>query len=293
MTHPASNNQSSNHNPHYLVHSKAVVSMVGSENCTCTIGDVLMKDYKSHKGIRSELLTKPCIDLDILEIARTNHRKKSMDMAVGVCNYDVVSRLYSGHRLLLVELKLDCDGRRFNITASELEGKVAHTRQVLVVNELVDSKNIFVFPEDKLAQALSNLSKWKRGSNSSAYAEYVFLDETGLNNLLSVETDFPIIYIYSKEKRILPDFFKLMKEFEADQDVEKLMDSLDRLVRSWQAIYDKLKQQYNIPEAKNVLESTIEGMSQVIEKMPPGDDRTYFQDELENMNRKLRGLESE
>lgn len=263
----------------HIPDSKPVINSASPEQSRCKFGEVLAKDYGSNTfGFDDKVLSSPCIDLDTWEISRSGSNDCTMDAAVGIASFNTVSRKRSNHRLLLVEMKLGVTGARFNPRKGELEGKVTHSRAVLLVNHNVDPHNFFIVPTDYLSQALNELSRWKRGSGSAALASWEFLDPPRFNNLISLETDFP--YIPKTD----------IKAIEDDIKAAVYSDAICKAIRRWMDVAQDYANRFVVEEARFILQNLIKITTEKIKDIEDEEEREYLTLELEDARNQLLGL---
>ena len=126
-----------------------------------------------------------CMDVDAYE--RQGHydqQKNTVDAVIGIsaCN----NKRLSKHRLLLIELKTNCK-KPNNLSKSELETKVTHTKGILGAELTINKGSLVVFDEPYIAQAIHWLtSKQREGGEICNITAWSVKDFQ--NNIRSIKT---------------------------------------------------------------------------------------------------------
>lgn len=127
-------------------------------HCASTLNAVSERDYpkKNYFDTRIE-----CLDMDTYEKKCGGNADCTVDAVIGVSN--CVNKVTSSHRLLLVELRMLYVNAN-NLSKTELEQKVIHTKDLLGSELSIDKNNIFVFTDNVAPQARSFITRLMQGS---------------------------------------------------------------------------------------------------------------------------------
>ena len=156
----------------------------------CSFGAIVEKDSPGKSfGFDNRLLSVECIDADQVETDKSGSNEKTMDLIMGLADFDDVRQEYRRMYLLPVELKLNCSS--FNLKLSDLRGKDEHTR--LSFNGNFAQRSVFVFTEKVVGQAINNLNRWKRGTESNDIKHWLMIAPNQLNGLVKFRADFPYV----------------------------------------------------------------------------------------------------
>lgn len=126
--------------------------------CKSTLNDVSNRDYPNTNYFNPDI---ECLDMDTFETqTRHGYQDKTVDAVIGVGAYS--NNRFGNGRLLLVELRIGYKNAD-NLSKSELEGKVIHTKQLLSAQTKCDKNSIFIFSEKVAPQALRWMESHKHG----------------------------------------------------------------------------------------------------------------------------------
>lgn len=129
------------------------------KHCASTLNAVSERDYpkKNYFDTRIE-----CLDMDTYETNNCGGNADcTVDAVIGISNCD--NKVASSHRLLLVELRMGYV-KANNLSKTELEQKIKHTKDLLGSELSIDKNNIFVFTDNVAPQARSFMNRLMQGS---------------------------------------------------------------------------------------------------------------------------------
>lgn len=170
--------------------AEAIASCKSQTSHCFSFGEIVGKDSPGKSfGFDSRILNMKCLDLDMIEADARGANDKTMDLAVGVSEYDNCLCEYSSYSLLPIELKLNCV--KFNLKEQDLRAKDKHSRDVLKEEIKCSETSVFLFPENLVRQARSFLGRWRRGTGSSRLNKWEFLSARDLNVYIRFSEDYP------------------------------------------------------------------------------------------------------
>lgn len=241
-----------------------------------TFGEIVKKDSGDKTfGFSDRILGMQSLDIDKIEDSRSTNKNSTMDLAIGIADFDNTNCTFSNECLLFIELKLN--STTFNLKPSYLCSKDKHTRAMDWNDLSLCQTSVFVFPEKVIGKAKSNLRSWQLGSGGASMKNWVFLSPADFNGYIKFEEDYPynpitdfgIIdtkiasfvskeqfeacanYIYTEVKEKLEYFHNHCKEQEVRHIVENLQATRQRLLPN---LPDKIEAEY----LKLVIEEVIE-----------------------------------
>ena len=111
------------------------------DSCTDTLQNVSNKDYPDRYSFDSRI---ECLDIDAYERNVCGENPdNTVDAVIGVCNCKNDKRK-TMPRLMLLELRMDYESNR-NLSVSQMTKKVAHTRDLLGGDVLIEPNSYFIF----------------------------------------------------------------------------------------------------------------------------------------------------
>lgn len=148
-----------------------------------TFGNVVQKDSSGKSfGFAQRILDMNCWDMDSIEVAQHGSNDMTMDLVLGLEDFDDVRQVAATKYLLPVELKLNCVA--FNLRATELTGKDEHTRQY-DMGIRFGSNSVFLFTNRVVGQVKHVLDKnYLQFSISDFDKEYLNLALNDIAGLL-------------------------------------------------------------------------------------------------------------
>lgn len=155
-----------------------------------SFGEIVGKDSPGKSfGFAPRILDMKYLDLDMIETDAKGDNDNTMDLAVGVSEYDDCLCVNSSNSLLLVELKLNCG--KFNLKERDLLSKDKHSREMCKEEIKCSDASVFLFPENLVRQARNFLERWRRGSGSSRLNKWEFLSAKDFNVYIHFSEDYP------------------------------------------------------------------------------------------------------
>lgn len=100
-----------------------------------------------------------CLDLDAYEKSISNQADATMDASVGIADYE--NHRKSNKRHLLIELKLGHKSSN-NIGIKKLLQKYNHSRKDILINDRVDDKALFIYPDNIVPQAKHYFNRYAK-----------------------------------------------------------------------------------------------------------------------------------
>ena len=157
-----------------------------------SFNNILRKDYHNKPfGFLPRIQQTLCLDIDKIETDNGGNNDNTMDLTIGIAKYDDTLQTFSSHRLLPVELKLDCKSF-VRLRKDDLVRKDRHTRDILNGFAITtDSHSIFLFTEDVAPSAKSGKSRWEKGSNSHSLKYWEMMSPKEYNSYIQFKEDFP------------------------------------------------------------------------------------------------------
>lgn len=175
--------------------------------CKSTLNDISNRDYPNTNYFYSDI---KCLDMDTYEnnILRKDLSEHTVDAVIGIANYKK-NHAYDP-RLLLVELRINYKSTS-NLSKSEMEGKVSHTKALLGGEISINKESIFIFNNKLISQAKWWFNREKRTGGELSHCEAWSIKEfsTNINSIL----DFPYQPIH-KEKDIIDNIQQYENELD-------------------------------------------------------------------------------
>ena len=195
--------------------------------CKATLQDISDRDYSSGSYQFDPRIE--CLDMDVYErVICQGNPDKTVDAVIGICTCGSDKRK-SNPRLMLIELRMDYESVK-NLSATNLLGKVRHTKNLLGSGILIDNKSYFIFDKKIFNQARRWFSD--KGNERGGMKNFVVYSVEDFNcNVLSYD-DLPYIPIHSPEQ-IRKDIHKHIK----NKDIKALLKSLTY----WLKVVEKYK----------------------------------------------------
>lgn len=126
--------------------------------CGSTLNEVSNRDYPGKDYFNKEIL---CLDMDIYEknVLHSESPDCTVDAVIGISSYES-SRTHNP-RLLLIELRIDYKNIA-NLSKSEMERKVTHTKSLLSGEKAIEKGCLFIFNDSISSQAKNWFSRQER-----------------------------------------------------------------------------------------------------------------------------------
>lgn len=180
-----------------------------------------------------------------------------MDLLVGIANFDDNLRKYSSMSVLPIELKLNCVS--FNLKKADLKNKDIHTRR-FNLGTIFTKESLFLFPQNLISVAQSNLNRWSKGSNAAEVENWVFISPEQINAYIHFEEDYPY-----QPKTDFQVISSQIDTFIQNGNIEGCANYLDGEIRER---VERLRAQYMKDEVVYVINQLEEKMDQVYSKLP-------------------------
>ena len=166
------------------------------DSCGETLLNVSNRDYPGRYSFDSRI---ECLDIDSYErnVCGQNP-ENTVDAVIGVCNCKNNKRK-TLCRLLLLELRMDYESNR-NLSVTQMTRKVAHTKELLGGDILIDANSFFIFDNAVSEQA----KRWfanKRKEGGSFKNCFAWSVNDFYTNVISYD-DLPYTPQYDKERII-------------------------------------------------------------------------------------------
>lgn len=128
-------------------------------HCASTLNAVSERDYPNKNYFDAHI---ECLDMDTYEKkCCSGNAECTVDAVIGISKCD--NKVTSSHRLMLVELRMLYINAA-NLSKSELEQKVNHTKDLLGSELPIYKNNVFVFTDNVAPQARSFMNRLMQGS---------------------------------------------------------------------------------------------------------------------------------
>lgn len=218
-------------------------------------------------GFSERILNTLCIDMDEIETDRGGSNKNTMDLTIGIAEYDETLQSFSFNRILPVELKLGCD--TFNrIKKKDLLDKDKHTRDLLnSLSILTDKHSIFIFTKEVTPSAIYNKSRWDKESNSNDIKNWKMMSPSDYNEYIKFKEDYPYKAISD-----LIAISKTISDLFAQQDFDRCIDYIDKQKKE----AEKYKIKYNLNECQKIAETLISSINNNLTNIIPPPYNEFF-----------------
>lgn len=230
----------------------------GIQNFIDTFENVVHKDSPGKNfGFDARILAMQCIDMDEVEKAQSGSNDRTMDLVLGLSDFDDVRQAFSRSYLLPVELKLNCVA--FNLGVTELMGKDTHTRSYnLGIG--YGATSVFLFTEDVIGRATNAFGRWRRGTNAKRTKEWEVMTPQKFNSSVKFSADFP--YVPQTDMNFVE---QQVRNFVVKQDVEGCADyilgNLKKKMETYYYVYNMLEVKYVADKLKDIMRTVVDGSS--------------------------------
>ncbi|MGM9820766.1 MAG: hypothetical protein ACI3Z9_08210 [Candidatus Onthomorpha sp.] len=232
-----------------------------------TFGEIVRKDSGNKKfGFSPRILGMQSLDIDKIEDSRGTDNNSTMDLAIGIADFDDINCTFAKECLLLIELKLN--SVTFNLKPSDLCSKDKHTRAMDWNNLSLCQTSVFVFPEKVIGKAKSNLRSWQLGSGGASMKNWVFLSPADFNGYIKFEEDYP----YNP----ITDFGIIdtkIASFVSKEQFEACADYIDKEVRSK---LEDFHNHYNKQEVRHIVENLQATSQKLFPNLPDKYEAEYL-----------------
>lgn len=154
--------------------------------CKCgkTLDTASKKDYPNNNYFDTSI---QCLDMDDYETQTCRGQQtETVDAVIGIKSH--AQNRFSRQRLLLVELRMNYKNP-CNLSQSELENKVRHTRELLGTGTPIETTSWFIFKNGIIEQVKSWFINKSRAGG--AIRNFIPLSTEMFNNYVKSEHDFP------------------------------------------------------------------------------------------------------
>lgn len=166
------------------------------DSCADTLLNISNRDYPNRYNFDSRI---KCLDIDSYERNVCGQNPdNTVDAVIGICNCKNDKRK-TMHRLMLLELRMDYESNR-NLSITQMNKKVAHTRNLLGGDILIDPNNYFLF-DDAVSEQIKRWFANKRVEGGSFKNCVAWSVNDFKTNVISYD-DLPYTPQYDKEKII-------------------------------------------------------------------------------------------
>lgn len=175
-------------------------------HCASTLNAVSERDYPNKNYFDAHI---ECLDMDTYEKkCCSGNAECTVDAVIGISKCD--NKVTSSHRLMLVELRMLYINAA-NLSKSELEQKVNHTKDLLGSELPIYKNNVFVFANNVAPQARSVMSSLMRGSKH--LQTFIVWSVTDFSNNVKSIDDMPYNPVYppANMRKELDGFVKTQK----------------------------------------------------------------------------------
>lgn len=230
----------------------------GVQNFIDTFENVVHKDSPGKNfGFDARILAMQCIDMDEVEKAQSGSNDRTMDLVLGLSDFDDVRQAFSRSYLLPVELKLNCVA--FNLGVTELMGKDTHTRSYnLGIGFCATS--VFLFTKNVVPHAQNSIHRWALGSNSKRMKEWKVMTPQVFNSFIKFKTDFP--YVPQTDMGIVE---QQITTFLVSQDIDGcaayIQENLRKRMETYYYVYNMLEVKYVADKLKDIMRTVVDGSS--------------------------------
>lgn len=224
-----------------------------------TFESVIHKDSPGQSfGFTPEFLEMLCIDMDYVVVALGGNRSHSMDALMSVGNYDAVTRKFSNHRWIMVELKLNSKVAQDDRDDLKLkvDGTLSHIERATI-----DPVKIFVYPDVCVAVKKSKFQMWKKGSGKQIYKDWKCFSVKDLEEFILLAANIPYNPVNSVED--------IVGSFPDDSDI----DGVDNQFKYWRRLADDYAVRGNRQEYEHILGALAQYFKNLRERLGDTDDR--------------------
>lgn len=224
-----------------------------------SFNEIVRKDTPSKNiGFRDRIGNMLCLDVDKIEADAKGDSDSTMDLVVGVADFDDVLQKFSLKVLLPIELKLNCSA--FNIRKQMLLHKDSHTREMFSGIAL-SAISIFLFPNDVVSVAQNILARWKCDSGASLLRNWRFLGQEEFNCYVHFSDEYP----YSP-KTDFCTFEERIDSYLSMTEIEQCANYIDTEIKNCAEHYLHC---YDLNELNYIIDCLESKMTEVYKFLPP------------------------
>lgn len=239
-----------------VFHDKSVVGNPLSPQFVTTLSAVAIRDYNNAFGLPDV----KGLDLDLYEKSRPGANQETIDVAIGVADFDDCRRKASNHRLLLVELRMDYVGDAHNSHTSAMKAKETHSRQLLSGSP-VDERCFFLFDENVAPKRLSIHSRYVK--TNASIRNWRIVSPSDFLNFFSFEKDIPY-KPQTNVNAVLNKVALLVK----NKDIKGLFDVFD----FWKGKEEVFYSQFNLNECDVIQVDILRNLLDLIKSLLSNED---------------------
>lgn len=221
-----------------------------------SFGNVVHKDSPGKNfGFDDRILAIQCIDMDKAEDAQGGNKDRTMDLVLGLSDFDDARQVYSRNYLLPVELKLNCVA--FNLGAAELLGKDTHTRDYNLGLRFC-ATSVFLFTDQVVAHAQNAINRWKRGSNAKRIKEWKVMTPKIFNSFVKFYEDFP--YIPKTDMKVVEQRISaFLASHNVDGCAAYIQGTLGKSMEAYYKVYNMSEIKYVADKLKEIMRTDVGG----------------------------------
>lgn len=236
----------------------ALGKCVGYYDFTDTFDNVVHKDSPGQNfGFDARVLAMQCIDMDEVEKAQSGSNDRTMDLVLGVSDFDDVKQVHTKKYLLPVELKLNCVA--FNLGTTELLGKDNHTRSYNLGLGF-STTSVFLFTEDVIGRATNAFGRWRRGTNAKRIKEWEVMTPQQFNSFVKFAGDFP--YVPQTDMNIVEQkIYNFIVSKNVDGCADYIQGDLKKKIEAYFHVYNMPEINYVVGKLKDVMRTVVGGSS--------------------------------
>lgn len=252
-----------------MVYCESIVKCLSVEDkYKQRFSNIVSKDSPGKSfGFTQRILDTYCIDMDMVEIDNGGDSDNTMDLVVGIAQYDNYRQSFSNKRFLPVELKLNCKSFA-GITKKELTRKDRHIRDILNgYSAVVDMHSAFIFPEEVAPSAKNSKSRWNQEANSGNFKNWDMMSPIEYNTYIHFVEDYP----YNPQTDI-NDIKNKIAKFFSNNDIDGLIKFIDYYTKKAEGH----KRKYNINECRAIANALSDSINLMISKNQDPDIVEYM-----------------
>lgn len=232
-----------------------------------TFGRIVQKDSPGKSfGFSPRILDMRCLDMDKVEVAQPGSNAKTMDLVLGLSDFDDVKQESTSGYLLPVELKLNCEA--FNLKFDDFAGKDEHTRRY-DLGVRFTANSVFLFTEQVCAQAKSYVARWQRGSNSQKAKGWEVMTPMAFNFYVKFTSDYPY-HPQTDMNDVECKISAFLKEGDVDGAERYIQGNVKPKMEKYYHVYNILEVQYVVKQLRAILEQECQAHG------IGGDDKVYL-----------------
>lgn len=232
--------------------------------CGSTLNEVSKRDYPASDYFNSDI---QCLDMDTYEktILRKSHAEHTVDAVIGISTYENNQAL--NPRLLLIELRMGYKNVS-NLSKTEMERKVTHTKSLLGGEKTIERESVFLFDKTVASQA----ERWfdRQSRTGGELKDCKVCSVSDFSTIIKSISDFPYKPIHKAEDikssvrqyAAKSEWIKFIEQItywcdEAEKYYYKNPSEFSHITHAIKSIWDEFKQQKHILSDDEKLKSEI------------------------------------